>query len=77
MHDMKKTSNKPDRRRKAIVTDELLPQLEGVLALSGLSQTSFGYKHFGDPTFFAKLRKGRRLHKLRPAALALIEEYGV
>lgn len=57
--------------------DELSPKLEAALCLSGMSQTRFGYIHFGDPTFFAKLRAGRRLYKLRAKAEAVLEEYGI
>lgn len=77
---MAKTKRTTTRKKAPVAAagaDDLLPRLESVLRLSGMSQTKFGYEHFGDPTFMSKLRKGRQLYKLRGKALELIEEYGV
>lgn len=38
-------------------------RLEQALTQSGMSQTKFGYLHFGDPGFLARMRKGVRLQK--------------
>ncbi|MBB3980123.1 hypothetical protein GGQ64_005370 [Rhizobium azooxidifex] len=77
MPDMKKTKTTPKRPAPPPSADELAPKLEAALSLSGMSQTRFGYIHFGDPTFFTKLRAGRRLYKLRAKAEEILEEYGI
>lgn len=77
MRGMKKPRHKQKRPAPPATADELLPKLEAALSLSGMSQTRFGYLHFGDPTLFAKLREGRKLYKLRQKAEDVIAEYGV
>lgn len=77
MRGMTNTKTTSKRMSHQPPADELAPKLEAALSLSGMSQTRFGYIHFGDPTFFAKLRAGRRLYKLRAKAEAVLEEYGV
>lgn len=36
--------------------------MDAALRRSGMTQTKFGYLHFGDPGFFTRLRKGHALH---------------
>jgi hypothetical protein len=59
-------------------TDPLALRLEEALLLSGVSQTRFGYSHFGDPAFFKKMREGRKFR--RPMIVKIenvLKEYGV
>lgn len=58
--------------------DPLAPRLEEALLLSGLSQTRFGYVHFGDPAFFKKMRDGRIFRRPMIARIEkLLEEMGL
>jgi len=50
--------------------DPLASRLEEALLLSDMSQTKFGYVHFGDPAFFLKMRRGRKFNR---ATIAKIE----
>lgn len=43
--------------------DPLAPRIEEALLLSGMSQTKFGYTHFGDPAFIKKMREGRHFRR--------------
>lgn len=52
------------------VPDPLAPRVEEALMLSKMSQTQFGYVHFGDPAFIKKMREGRRF---RPSTAGKIE----
>jgi hypothetical protein len=38
----------------------LLDKIEGVMDLTGMSATKFGYLAVGDPAFVLKLRRGRQ-----------------
>ncbi len=48
----------PDNHSSRFVTD-----LERAMAASGMSQTRFGYLHFGDPGFMTRVREGHRLQR--------------
>jgi len=43
--------------------DPLAPRIEEFLLLSGMSQSHFGYVHFGDPAFILKMRQGRQFRR--------------
>lgn len=53
-----------------IELDPLAPRIEEALLTSSVSQTAFGYIHFGDPAFIKKMREGR---KFRRAMIEKIE----
>ena len=58
--------------------DPLAPRLEEAFLLSGMSQTAFGYVHFGDPAFVKKMREGRQFRRAMPAKIeALLERMGL
>lgn len=40
-----------------------LPAVEEALLRSGMTQTRFGYIHFGDPAFVKRMRDGHHLRK--------------
>ncbi|MCB1470921.1 MAG: hypothetical protein KDK08_28020 [Rhizobiaceae bacterium] len=44
-------------------SSKFVPDLERVLAASGMTQTMFGYMHFGDPGFMARAREGHRFQR--------------
>jgi hypothetical protein len=48
-------------------TDPLLPAIEEVLILNGISATAFGYRIAGDPALVGKLRGGMVLKRKRRA----------
>lgn len=57
--------------------DPLVPRLEEALLLSGMSQTKFGYTHFGDPAFVKKMREGRQFRQPMIVKIeALLTEIG-
>ena len=61
---------KPDK-----TPDPLAPRLEEALLRSGMSQTKFGYVHFGDPAFMKKMRDGRNFRRPMIAKIEkLLEE---
>jgi len=43
--------------------DPLAPRIEEALILAGMSQSQFGYVHFGDPAFIKKMREGRQFRR--------------
>lgn len=58
--------------------DPLAPRIEEALLLSGMSQTRFGYVHFGDPAFVKKMREGRQFRRPMIAKIeSLLEEMGL
>lgn len=63
-----------------INTDPLLPDIEFVIELYGLSVTAFSYYACGDPALVAKMRKGMHLRAKRrervERALSKIQHYG-
>ena len=63
---------------KAIETDPLAPRIEEALLLSDMSQTKFGYVHFGDPAFVKKMREGRQFRAPMTAKIkTILEELGL
>lgn len=57
--------------KPAVHSSEYLDRLEEALKNSGMTQTRFGYIHFGDPGFFRRLREG---HRLKRGTVKKIEE---
>lgn len=58
--------------------DPLAPRIEEALILSGISQTKFGYVHFGDPAFIKKMREGRNFRRPMIVRIEnLLKEIGV
>lgn len=46
-----------------LTLDPLAPRIEEALILLGMSQSRFGYVHFGDPAFIKKMREGRQFRR--------------
>ena len=44
-------------------SSKYLDRLETAMAVSGKTQTAFGYEHFGDPGFLTRMRKGTALRR--------------
>lgn len=58
--------------------DPLAPRIEEALLMSEMSQTRFGYVHFGDPAFIKKMREGRGFRRPMITKIeALLKEIGV
>jgi hypothetical protein len=61
-----------------IELDPRTPALEEALLHSGLSQTAFGYKYFGDPAFVKKMREGRKFRRPMAEKIdAILKEMGL
>ena len=53
----------PGTQLTAVELDPIAARVEEHLLLSGMSQSKFGYVHFGDPAFIKKMREGRHFRQ--------------
>lgn len=58
--------------------DPLAPRIEEAMIMLGMTQTAFGYKHFGDPAFIKKMREGRHFRRKMVAKIEeMLKEIGL